>query len=1282
MKKQLALLAALAIACGAPAGMTSLPSMGFTAEAQANKVSGVIRDAQGEPLIGATVKVKGTNRGTATDVDGKYSIVANRGDVLVVSYIGSKPMEVTVGSGSMDINMQAGDQVLDEVVVTALGIRKDKKSLGYAVDDLKADELMRNKSANAINSLSGKIAGVNITQSSGAAGSGAQIILRGGTSGAESRDNQPIFVVDGVIYDNSSAVVGNSAFDGIMNSATTTSNRVMDINPEDIDNISVLKGPAASALYGSRAANGVVLITTKKGKEGRIEVNLSAKYILSQVSHLPKVQKQFGRGYLQDYYDADGNYQGAQYGDTHSYSSWGAPYSQSGLKWYDNIGEFFQDGGIWDTNLSVSGGNKNGNFYLSGSFYDQTGIVPETGYKKTTFRFNGEQRWGIFTFGANAAYSDARTAKTLTGAALYGSSGTGALYAVYNWPTSENMKHYMNDDGTRYRMFGDEVVPWSEMDNPYWIINKNPMKDNTERFTGNFHVKADLTDWWSITYRMGVDSYTTDNSMRIARGGVFKNEWLNGFMSDNTLRFRYLSNNLMTNFNKQFGDFNFNLMLGGSTDYTKTRRDYQKGWDFQIADFYSYNNVPESNKKFSHSSSRKRMVSAFGEFRMDWRNAIFLTVTGRNDWTSTLPIENRSYFYPSVSGAIAFTELFRESLPDWFSFGKIRGSWAKVGKDTNPYETATTLWPVGEYLNGAIGLGNSWERGNPYIKPEMGNALEFGIELRFIQNRLKFDATWYKNKSVNQILSPRGPQSTAYIFCSINAGTVYNKGIELSLSGTPIQTRDFTWETGINAAGNRGTMDGLPTGMDIMYLTDVQYGSAKAATFSGGDFMAIAGTKWSRVADTEENRKYNPDMIGKLILDKNGMPQQAESGKIYEVGNREPKFTGGWNNTFTWKNVSFNMLWEFRVGGDVFNGTKYAMSMSGVSELSGDWRNDPLTISGVTGHDEVVGQDANGNDIIATIYDNVSNTWKPGETCTYNGKQMSSTNVITNYYTGAYGYETANWITKVNSLRLRTISLSYSLPRALLAKTKVLDRAIITASATNLLLFTNYDGDPEVAAAGAGRGGSSSVGFDYCGVPSTRQYALGVNLTFGGDYAAPARVNNVELDLLNGQINDLRNQLTNAQNAQNANNARIAQLEGDLAAANRALANCKNDLNAAKNKPTSVVDNSKQYMNVLVHFPVNKTAVSTDQRPNVERVAAYLKSHPEATCTIKGYASPEGNQENNIKLANGRAASVKDMLVKKYGIAANRINAAGQGISNMFDELSWNRVSICEIVVK
>ena len=1077
MKKKCALLTALFLACGTPS-FSSFTAEAQTQQATAGKVTGTVTDSKGEPLIGATVQVKNSKVGTATDIDGRFSLNAKPGDVLVVSYVGQQPKTVKVTAGVMNITLDANATVLDDVVVTALGIKKDKKSLGYAIDEIDSEELMRNKSTNAINSLSGKIAGVSITQSSGAAGAGSQIILRGGTSGSENRDNQPLFVVDGVIYDNSSSIPGNSAFDGSMASATTTSNRVMDINPEDIESMSVLKGPAASALYGSRAANGVVLITTKKGKEGTVEVNLNAKYITSWATSLPKTQKQFRRGYLEDNYDANGEYVNTTFNDF-AYNSWGERYDANTTPTYDNIGDFFQTSGVWDTNLSVSGGTKSGNFFLSGSFYDQDGIVPTTGYTKTTFRFNGEQKWKMLTFGANAAYSEARTTKTLTGAALYGSAGTGALYAVYNWSPTDDMTHYLNEDGTRYQMFGDRLDPWDERDNPYWLVNKNNMTDRTKRFTGNFNVKADITDWWWVAYRMGVDTYTTDAANRIAPKGAIKQVWQNGMMSDNTINYNYLSTNLMTNFNKQFGDFNLNLMLGTSTDNTKTKSDYRMAYNFAVPGFFSYENASNENKAFKHYTSRKRLVSVFGEFRGDWKNTVFLTVTGRNDWTSTLPVENRSYFYPSFSGAVVFTEFLPEL--DWLSFGKIRASWAEVGKDTNPYETNTYLWPVGTYLSNVVGLGNSWTRGNPALKPEKTRSTEIGLEMRFFNNRLKFDYAYYTNDSFNQILSPRGPQSTGYIFCSINAGNVYNKGMELTISGTPIKTKDWTWESGINLYGNRGTMENLPEGMDIMYVTDVQYGNAKAATFSGGSFMAIAGTEYARVDDE------NSPAFGKIILDANGMPKQNTA--TVQVGNREPKVQGGWNNTVTWKNWTFNMLWEFRIGGDVFNGTKYAMTQTGVSEFSGDFRNQTLVIDGVA----EAGKDAEGN----MTYEDKHYEFAPDGVYVINGKKMSGLNVIQTYYQGYYNYESRNWITKVNSLRLRTISLSYEAPKQWLAEhLKVIKRAAFTFSANNLLLFTNYDGDPEVAAAGAGRGGSSSVGFDYCGVPATASCAFGVNLTF------------------------------------------------------------------------------------------------------------------------------------------------------------------------------------------
>jgi len=1070
MKNLSAMFVALSLAGATP----FIPMGGGTAYAQtqAGEVTGIVYDSNGEPLIGAVVSVKGTNRGAATDADGKFRLQAKPGQVLVVSYVGAKTQEVAVGAArSYTVTLKSTTQNLDEVVVTALGIKKDKKSLGYAVDDLNADELMKNKSANAINSLSGKIAGVNITQTSGAAGAGSQIILRGGTS--LERDNQPLFVVDGVIYDNSTSVVGNSAFDGTLSTSSTNSNRVMDINPEDIENMSVLKGPAAAALYGSRASAGVVIITTKKGKEGRVEVNLSAKYITSWVKDLPKTQNRYRRGFMKDNYDEAGNYVSTTF-DDFAYNSWGSRVDAN-TPIYDNIGDFFQNSGAWDTNLSISGGSKNGNFFLSGSFYDQDGIIPTTGYTKTTFRFNGEQKFKMFTFGANVAYSQSRTDKTITSAALYGSSGSGTMSSLYMWSPTDDMTHYKNDDGTRYRMFGERLDVVDERDNPYWILNNNKMKDNTERFTGNFSVKADITDWWWISYRMGMDSYTTENTNQIGAGGVYKEAWQKGMLSENSLRYQYLSTNLMTNFNKQFGDFNLNLMLGTSTDDTKSVRNYRMAYNFQVPGFYSFDNALDTDRNFKNTKSRKRLVGVFGEFRADWKNTVFATVTGRNDWSSTLPVDNRSYFYPSVSGAFAFTQLLQDldvMNNDILTFGKIRASWARVGKDTNPYVTNTYLWPVGTFLGGVTGVGNSWQRGNPYLKPEITESTELGLELRFFKNRLKFDYAYYTNNSYNQILTPRLSNGSGYILYSVNAGDVYNKGMELSISGTPIQTKDWTWETGINLSGNRGTVGNLLDGCEILYVTDVQVGNAKAASFNDGNFMAISGSRWTRTAD------------GKVVLDANGMPTSDGETK-YEIGNREPKFQGGWNNTLTWKNFTFNMLWEFRVGGHVYNGTQYAMTVAGTSKLTEN--RDYLKVSGVV---------QTGGTKDNPIYEDRTFEFESGKTYQYNGKTTSGETIINGYWQTYYARESANFMKEVNSLRLRTISLSYEMPKSLLAKSKFIQRAVFTATANNVLLFTNYDGDPEVAAAGSGVVGSSSVGIDYCGVPATASFAFGVNLTF------------------------------------------------------------------------------------------------------------------------------------------------------------------------------------------
>ena len=557
---------------------------------QAKTITGKVVDVAGEPIIGASVLVKGSSTGSVTDIDGKFSVEAPMGSTLVVSFVGYATEEVKVGTASdYTVTLKDDTQSLSEVVVTAMGIKKEKKALGYSVSDINSKELMKNKQTNVVNSLAGKIPGVNITQAGGAAGAGSNIVIRGGNSASESRDNQPLFVVDGIIYDNSTVNTGNSGTDGMTKTATTFSNRVMDINPEDIESMSVLKGAAAAALYGSRAANGVIIITTKKGEEGAVRVNVSSKYTYSWANKLPEVQKQYGRG--------EYNTSGAFIDKT--MDSWGDRID--GMA-YDNIDDFFQGSSVWDNSVSVSGGSKNGSFYLSGSNYHQSGIIPTTGYDKTTFRFNGEQKYGILTVGANVSYSQASTDKTLTSAGLYGQGGNGAMTAVYGWPVDDQMSRYLNDDGSKYRILEGLQDLEDDVENPYWILNKNTLTDETSRFTGAVNASLKLTDWWDVSARAGIDKYTTSSNTLRRPGGAVKQIYQNGYMSKGDVNYQYITTNVMSNFHKTFGDFDLNLLVGTTTEATKTTNNTRWGYNFVTEGLYSFNNIIKANQYFNQGN--------------------------------------------------------------------------------------------------------------------------------------------------------------------------------------------------------------------------------------------------------------------------------------------------------------------------------------------------------------------------------------------------------------------------------------------------------------------------------------------------------------------------------------------------------------------------------------------------------------------------------------------------------------------------------------------------------
>ena len=1029
--------------------------------AQRIRVEGRVTDNTALPVPGVTVLIEGTTTGVATGIDGTYSIEAPANAALLFSAIGMESQRIPINNRTViNITMAESSVMVEDVVVTALGIEKEKKALGYAVQDIKSEELLKNKQTNVINSLAGKVAGVNVTQSSGSAGSGSTIIIRGGNSASESRDNQPLFVVDGIIYDNSTVNSGNSGTDGVTKANTSFGNRVMDINPDDIASMSILKGAAASALYGSRAADGVVIITTKKGTEGPVKVNFNSKYSYSWTGIQPELQSVYGRGF----------YNQAGVFSDYTTQSWGKTITGPV---YDNVSNFFQGGNVFDNSLGISGGGKNNSFYLSVSNFDQTGVVPMTGYDKTTFRFNGEQKYGKLTVGANAAYSLSNTVKTLTSAGLYDGGGNGTMTALYGTSRSEDLSHYLNDDGTKYRMFEGLQELASDVENPYWILNKNKLTDNVDRFTGGINASVDVTEWFNILYRLGYDSYNSEAYTYIAPGGAVLEKYQGGRLSKSGVNYQFISSNLMLNFNKKIADFDFNLLLGHTAESTERVTRTNWGYGFSTAGTISFGNIVNDQQYFAENNSKKRLVGAFGEFRASYKSIIYLTVTGRNDWSSTLPLENRSYFYPSVSGSFVFTELLPKN--DILSFGKLRASWAQVGKDADPYATNTYLWPPQIVSGQFTGAGNSWTGGSPNLVPEIQTSVEFGTELQFLKGRLGLDFTYYNSTTKNQLASPRLAQSTGFIFLTLNSGSVQNKGMELSINAVPVKTRDFKWDVTLNLSGNRGTLGKFLDGVDLFYVTDVQIGGVKAAAVpNGGYFLGLTGDYWIREKDADKKEIPN----GRYIVDEATGLYQTSTVTTNVIGNREPTFTGGLNNNIKYKNFDLSFLFDIRKGGDIYNGTENYLTAMGLSMRTLDRQS--VTVAGLS---KQTGEP-------------VSFTYESGKTYTINAASYSGDYMIQRYWSSNYASNAYHFMTSTNWLRLRSLSLSYDFT-SLFGNRGFIKGLSASVAGYNLWLWTNYKGmDPEVSISGSGTGGSGSMGIDYCGVPAVRSVTFGLNATF------------------------------------------------------------------------------------------------------------------------------------------------------------------------------------------
>ncbi|TWI17522.1 SusC/RagA family TonB-linked outer membrane protein [Sphingobacterium siyangense] len=978
-----------------------------------NTVQGTVTDGKG-PVSEVSVSVVGGNASTKTDAQGHFKITAAVGSKLRFSSVGYVTREVPVTSNLLNVTLVGDQQTLDEVVVTALGIERSKKNLTYSVQKVTGDDLRKSNQGNIVNALQGQVAGAQISSSGGSPGLPSEIILRGSTS--LSGDNQPLMIIDGIR-------VSNASINGSVN-------RLADFNPDDIEDISILKGAAAAALYGIDAASGAIVITTKKGKAGVMQINAGYKAFVETMGRLPRQQNIYTTG-------TGGTYSQA------TTSSWGRKF-RSDEAIYDNLERFFQTGVTHDAVFNVNGGADKFNYYMSGNYRNQGSMIPNTDNDKFSYLIKGTAKLlSNLELTASANYIKNNLKEGLVG----GSSG-GWINSILRYPLAYDILDYQYENGDPHYAYFETGKENEAIISPMWSVMNNPRFNNTERTVINGNLVYKPLNWINLNYRIGQDYFNQSYKYAVKPGTPGEN--YTGYISQSNGNYKNFTQMLNATFDRKFlEDFRTTLLLGGTEEYYEAKSIAQSGTGFLNPDLVSINNIDPTVLKTTESNPRRRRYALYGDFRLEYRNLLTLGITGRNDWTSTLSEENRQFFSPSYSGSFTYSELF-ENKNDWY--GKLRVSYAKVGKDAPIYATNTNL-----IQNPGLGGGfiiNS-TGGNPYLKPERTTEFEIGTELRMLKNRLSVDFAYYNKKSIDQIITARVPLPTGYVIQTFNAGSLRNKGIEVSVSGSPVKKENFEWKSTVNAWKNNSKMLEFPGQITTFPYTNAQLSAGKAASVLGEPVLGIVGTDYKR---TEE---------GYVIVGEDGLPV-IESGETY-IGNREPEFNIGWINNFRYKSFSLSFLWDFRFGGDILNASRQQMMSSGIAYDIGEWRDKEFVFDGVV-------EQADGSYV----------------------KNAKSVTLDYNYFVNNYAAVGTNFIEKVNWARLRYVTLSYNLPKAFTNRYK-LGNVALEFSAQNPLIFTNYSGgDPEVNSAGpnAGGTGASTMGVDYGAIPLPKSYSFGINFTF------------------------------------------------------------------------------------------------------------------------------------------------------------------------------------------
>ncbi|PKA99872.1 TonB-linked SusC/RagA family outer membrane protein [Flavobacteriaceae bacterium MAR_2009_75] len=1004
-------------------------------------ISGKVSDNTGEPLPGASIVVSGTSRGTTTNFDGDYSIEASSGDVLIFSYLGMLSQQITVGSSStIDVRLEEDSAQLDEVIVTAFGISQEKKALGYAAQSIDADAIAKTKQTNLVNALQGQVAGVQITNSGGAPGQSARIIIRGINSLDPSADNQPLFVVDGVPIDNSTVEAGINQ-NG--NTPRGLSNRASDINPNDVESMSVLKGAAATALYGVRAANGAVIITTKKGTKGKIQINLNTSVGFEELNRLPELQDEYGQGFS------------GEYDSSSFWPSWGAPIAEiaqtvPGHKYQDNWNRAFDTGVQTDHSISISGGGENATFYGSFGRFDQDGIIPFSDWSRTSAKLSGSVKINDkFDFSGSVNYTNSGGNRV---------PHDRFMERMMYWAETQDVRDYINPDGTM-KTYGNT--------NPIYDARFSTYEDNVNRVIGNLNLNYSPFEWLTLSYRIGTDFYS-DMRTEITSGpkGIDEEVPLSstGFIEETRINSKDITSNFYITLKKQWNDdLNTTLRLGNDIFQRRFDRVFLRGEDFVIPEFYNVNNTRQVFA--GQAKSIRRLVGFYGDLMINYQDFLYLNVTGRNDISSTLPKDNNSFFYPSVNLGYVFSENF--DLPNWFTFGKLRGSWAQVGKDTNPHILgATFVSPDIFPLDGQVGFSRNSTFGDPALKPELTTSVEFGAQLSFFESRLDFDVTYYKSNSEDQIIPVPISDGTGFSSYITNAGEIENSGFEFVLGGDIVKNKDFQWTATANLSINNNEIKSIREGIDEIVVGS-QFGYAGSTVtmklIEGEAFGNLYGTSYQRSGADEENIFLQRNLP--MVIDDDGFP--ARNAEQLILGNAVPKWFGGLRNVFNYKNFELNFLVDFRADVEQYNQFDNFLSAFGKNEYTSA-RNDFRVFDGV----------------LADGSTNTQQVWL-GQGVGPDGNDYGA-----GFWRNDYRSVSENFVQDASYIKLRNISVAYNLGE------RILDRIPfsslrVSLAANNIILYSPWDGfDPESFSAGAG---GNAIGFTGLGFPGTQSYFLTFN---------------------------------------------------------------------------------------------------------------------------------------------------------------------------------------------